>query len=61
MIVSFFICDSDSCENDCCTYTAVATVTTGIATAALPINNATLGAIATCRESCKECKKGYDR
>ena len=58
---SFFICDSDSCDHDCCTYTVVATVVGTDTVGTLAINNATLGAIATCRESCKECKKGYDR
>lgn len=52
---SFFICDSDSCFNDCCTYTAVATVAVAIGAAALSINNSTLGAIATCRSN--ECEK----
>lgn len=45
---SFFICDCDSCFNDCCTYTVVATVTTIIAGGTISINNATLGAITTC-------------
>lgn len=50
---SFFICDCDSsCFNDCCTYTAVATVTTAISAGTLSINNATLGAIATCGSGC---------
>ena len=57
---SFFICDSDSCNNDCCTYTAVATVTTAIGTVGLPINNATLGAISTCKSNrCNECKREH--
>lgn len=45
---SFFVCDCDSCFNDCCTYTVVMTVsaaTVGV----LTINNATLGAISTCQ------------
>lgn len=42
---TFFICDCDSCNNDCCTYTVVATVT-GITAGVLAINNATLSAIA---------------
>jgi hypothetical protein len=49
---SFFVCDCDSCFNDCCTYTVVATVTTAIAAGTLTINNATLGAIATCGSGC---------
>lgn len=60
IIVSFFICDSDSCENDCCTYTVVATATAAVATSAGSVlfNNATLGAIATCKSNrCNECKK----
>lgn len=56
---SFFVCDSDSCENGCCTYTVVARVTSSTTAAPLTINNATLGAIATCRESCNECKKDH--
>lgn len=48
---SFFICDSDSCFNDCCTYTAVATVTTTIGAIGLSINNSTLGAISTCKSN----------
>lgn len=48
---SFFICDSDSCNNDCCTYTAVATVTTVIAGGTISINNATLGAVSTCKSN----------
>lgn len=56
--VSFplFICDSDSCDNDCCTYTVVATVTTAPAGAALSINNAALSAIAVCKTSCRKCR-----
>lgn len=52
---SFFICDNDSCNNDCCTYTVRATVTTAPAGAALSINNAALAALATCKSSCKKC------
>lgn len=58
---SFFICDSDSCERDCCTYTVVATVVGAATTGTISINNATLGAVVACRDSCKECKKGYYR
>ena len=47
---TFFICDCDSCFNDCCTYTVVVTVTAATGAASvLAINNATLGAIATCQ------------
>lgn len=41
---TFFVCDCDSCDNNCCTYTlliSVAVVTAGV----LAINNATIGAI----------------
>ncbi len=48
---SFFICDSDSCNNDCCTYTAVLTVTTVVAAGTISINNATLGAVSTCKSN----------
>lgn len=44
---SFFVCDCDSCNDDCCTYTVVVTAQTAIAIG-LSINNATLGAITTC-------------
>ena len=59
---SFFICDSDSCLDECCTYTAVATVN-AIAAVALgtSINNATLAATVTCKSNCHKCRKDYDR
>lgn len=42
---SFFVCDCDICEPECCTYSVVATVA-GIATVGVTaINNATLSAI----------------
>lgn len=44
---TFFVCDCDSCFDDCCTYTVAATAVT-ITAGTLNINNATLGAIATC-------------
>jgi len=47
---SFFICDCNSCNNECCTYTVVATVN-AVTAGVLSINNATLGAIATCGNS----------
>lgn len=44
---SFFVCDCDSCFDDCCIYTVTATAaTTTLGT--LSINNSTLGAISTC-------------
>ena len=52
---SFFICDSDSCDHDCCTYTVVATVVGATTNGTIALNNATLGAIATCRSN--ECEK----
>ena len=45
---SFFVCDCDSCFDECCTYTVVATVTSAVTVGTLNINNATLGAISTC-------------
>ncbi|BAH07878.1 DUF4489 domain-containing protein [Clostridium kluyveri] len=50
---SFFVCDcNDTCCNDCCcTYTVVATVTSAVTVGTLAINNATLGAVATCGSS----------
>lgn len=61
---SFFVCDSDSCDKDCCTYTVVVTVVDPPATGtSISINNATLGAIATCRsnECEKDCRKKCHR
>jgi hypothetical protein len=60
---SFFVCDSDSCFDDCCTYTAVATVTTVIAGGTISFNNNTLGAVATCKSNnCKkECHRRHER
>ncbi|CAB1246842.1 DUF4489 domain-containing protein [Clostridium sp. MT-14] len=50
---SFFVCDCDcNCFDDCCNYTVVATVTSAVTVGTLAINNATLGAIATCGSSC---------
>jgi len=50
---SFFVCDCDSCFDECCTYTVVATVTSPVTVGTLSINNATLGAISTCgRNNC---------
>lgn len=40
---SFFICDCDSCDNECCTYTVVITNLSAI-TLGATINNATLSA-----------------
>lgn len=41
---SFFICDCDSCNDDCCTYTVVVT-NLSVVTLGLTITNATLSAI----------------
>jgi hypothetical protein len=49
---SFFVCDCDSCFDECCTYTVVATVTSAVTVGTLAINNATLGAIAACGQRC---------
>lgn len=46
---TFFICDGDTCHKDCCTYTVIATVVSAVTVGTLAINNATLGAIATCK------------
>lgn len=51
---SFFVCDCESCIDDCCTYTVVARAITNIY-GSLAINNATLGAIATCNSN--KCKR----
>jgi hypothetical protein len=48
---SFFTCDCDcSCDKGCCTYSVV--VTTTVTAGTISVNNATLGAIATCGCSC---------
>ena len=57
--LSFFVCDSDSCDKDCCTYTVVATVFGEDTVGTLAINNATLGAVATCNSN--RCKKKCDK
>ncbi|NSB14789.1 MULTISPECIES: DUF4489 domain-containing protein [Clostridium] len=50
---SFFVCDcGDCCSDDCCTYSVIATVTSAVTVGTLSINNATLGAIATCGTIC---------
>ena len=54
---SFFVCDSDFCDNDCCTYTVIATVADKLNHGTLSVNNAILGAVATCRNSCHKCEK----
>lgn len=56
---SFFVCDSDSCEDECCTYSVVATVVDKLNNGNLFVNNATLGAVATCKKKCHECKKEH--
>ena len=56
---SFFVCDSDSCDDECCTYTVVATVADKLDKGSLFVNNATLGAIATCKNRCHECKRNH--
>ena len=55
---SFFVCDSDSCLDDCCTYTVVATINAAEAiTAGTSINNASLAATVTCKSSCNRCHR----
>lgn len=44
---SFFVCDCDSCNDDCCTYTVVITAVTATV-GTLAVNNATIAAVATC-------------
>ncbi len=51
---SFFVCDCDSCNDDCCTYTLVVTAQTAIGVG-LAISNATLGAISTCGSNSCAC------
>jgi hypothetical protein len=43
---TFFVCDCDSCFDECCNYTVTATVIGAATAGTLAINNATLGAIA---------------
>jgi len=54
---SFFVCDSDSCDDECCTYTVVATVADRLEHGNISVNNATLAAVATCKKKCHDCKK----
>ncbi|OOM71997.1 DUF4489 domain-containing protein [Clostridium sp. BL-8] len=42
---SFFVCDSNCCNDECCIYTVVATITATVVPTAININNATLSAI----------------
>ncbi|WP_312652190.1 DUF4489 domain-containing protein [Aminipila sp.] len=51
---TFFVCDCDSCFNDCCTYTVVITVN-AVTAGVLSISNATIGAIATCSSCNSGC------
>lgn len=49
---SFFVCDCDLCDEECCTYSAIATVA-GVATVGVTsITNATLSAIVVDNASC---------
>ena len=61
-ISSFSTCDTDTCGDECCTYTVVATVN-AIASLALgaAFNNSTLSAVATCKNSCNKCRKDHDK
>ncbi|WP_066894480.1 DUF4489 domain-containing protein [Clostridium nigeriense] len=52
-IFSFFVCDTDSCNKDCCNYSVVATVTTATA-GTINVVNAELSAIATSKETCED-------
>lgn len=51
---SFFVCDCDSCFDECCTYTVVATFvgTTLVAGQTLAIQNALLGAVVASGVTC---------
>lgn len=51
---SFFVCDCDSCGDDCCTYTVVITNLNAIAVG-LTVNNATLSATTTCQSNPCNC------
>ena len=51
---TFFVCDCDSCDNECCVYTLVATVTT-LTVGVLSINNSTLSGIAAGQINCNCC------
>lgn len=53
---SFFVCDFDNCDNGCCTYTVVAT-NEAITVGTLNMNNCTLSATVTCRNSCHKCRR----
>ncbi|VYT89686.1 DUF4489 domain-containing protein [Clostridium tertium] len=59
--LSFFLCDSDSCDNNCCTYRVEATITaSGANSGIVTFNNAILGAISTCKNDCHKCRKDND-
>ncbi len=51
---SFFICDCDSCNDDCCTYSVVITNQTAIELGAT-ITNATLSALTVCQVNKCNC------
>lgn len=50
--VSFFVCDSDTCSDNCCTYTAVASIPAlAVVLVGGSLNNSTLAATVTCGDS----------
>lgn len=49
---TFFVCDCDSCDDECCNYSVVATVAGLITTGVTSINNATLSAIVVDNPDC---------
>ncbi|MCR1950892.1 DUF4489 domain-containing protein [Clostridium sp. DSM 100503] len=63
IFTSFSICDSDSCDNDCCTYTAVATIVGPLAaTVGASFTNSNLIATITCKSNAcsRKCHKKCD-
>lgn len=54
--VSFFICDSDACGDNCFNYVLTVTNPTDLTSAPVSLSNATLSVIATCDRPEKCCK-----
>ena len=60
IFTNFSICDTDACGEECCTYTAVATVSgTALAVIGATFNNSTLTSTITCRSNActRDCNR----
>ncbi|WP_291651261.1 DUF4489 domain-containing protein [Clostridium sp.] len=51
-VISFFVCDQDLCEEDCCFYTVEVRVNSIIPVATIAFNNSSLDATIYCDNSC---------